>query len=390
MMILSLRATAFVISLVTTSLHAFSVAPFSNNVVGKTYNQKKISHNSFRHSHILRATSEEQEKKDDEIERLKSMAAKLRAEVASLEADRQEELALAAQHAFEKFDTNKDGVISLEELKEGLERELKLELPEKRVKKVMEDFDTTGSGELQLDEFVSVEQFRNKLEALARDEKQAALDAAKAAQKEEAVAQVIQQQLDMINEKPPSASERVLSCLPYLFPLLDSLQFGRYLMLDNADNIFVAILAIVFALYRSIPFSGLICFFALSFLSGNLSINRLIRFNMQQSIFLDIALFFPGLFGALYGILFSNVLPLPQAVTVLGNDAVFFGLLLTIGYCTVSSLLGIAPDKIPLLSDAVSARMPTVDSFSNNLQDMGLMKMEEKKDDKKKDDKKDE
>ena len=63
---------------------------------------------------------------DDEIERLRSMAAKIRAEVASLEADKAQEMADAAQKAFDKFDTNSDGAISLEELKTGLEKNLKV------------------------------------------------------------------------------------------------------------------------------------------------------------------------------------------------------------------------------------------------------------------------
>ena len=81
---------------------------------------------------------------DDEIERLRSMAAKIRAEVASLEADKAQEMADAAQKAFDKFDTNSDGAISLEELKTGLEKNLKVRLlkekgksqvPKKRMKK---------------------------------------------------------------------------------------------------------------------------------------------------------------------------------------------------------------------------------------------------------------
>ena len=105
----------------------------------------------------------------DEVERLKSMAAKLRAEAASLEAEQQQEMADAAQRAFDKFDTNSDGEVSLQELKAGLEKAFKTELPDKRVAKLMEDFDKSGDGALQLDEFVTVEQFRNKLDSLARE-----------------------------------------------------------------------------------------------------------------------------------------------------------------------------------------------------------------------------
>ena len=56
------------------------------------------------------------------------MAAKLRAEAASLEADKAKQLAEAAEKAFSRFDVNSDGEVSLSELKLGLEKELKVRL----------------------------------------------------------------------------------------------------------------------------------------------------------------------------------------------------------------------------------------------------------------------
>ena len=54
------------------------------------------------------------------------MAAKLRAEAASLEADKANQLAEAAEKAFRKFDVNSDGDVSLGELKAGLEKAFKV------------------------------------------------------------------------------------------------------------------------------------------------------------------------------------------------------------------------------------------------------------------------
>lgn len=53
-----------------------------------------------RNAFLLRASN--QEEVDDEIDRLKQMAAKLRAEAASLEAQQQQAMAKAAEKAFQK------------------------------------------------------------------------------------------------------------------------------------------------------------------------------------------------------------------------------------------------------------------------------------------------
>jgi len=291
------------------------------------------------------------------------MAAKLRAEAASLEAQQSQAMADAAERAFRKFDTDEDGQISLEELKAGLEKAFKTDLSEKRVKRLMEDFDKTGDPtSLTKEEFVSVDQFRNRLDALQREEKEMARQAALEAKREEEAAQFVQATMDLINDKPPTGTEKILSVLPYLFPLLDGLQFGRFLFVENPDNALSILAGVTYALYRSIPFGGFIAFFALNFLSGNPRINRLIRFNMQQAIYLDIALFFPGLLAAVYGLIGGG---LPRAATEIGSDVLFFSLLAALAYSIVSSLLGIAPNKLPLISGAVENRMPTVDMFDS-------------------------
>ena len=70
--------------------------------------------------------AQDDDAQDNEIERLKRQAAKLRAEAASLEADKAKQLAVAAEKAFNRFDINSDGEVSLSELKLGLEKELKV------------------------------------------------------------------------------------------------------------------------------------------------------------------------------------------------------------------------------------------------------------------------
>jgi len=82
-------------------------------------------------------------------------------------------------------------------------------------------------------------------------------------QKEEEMARLAEAKLEILNEKDPTTRDKIVSVLPYLFPLMDSLQFARFFIVDNIDNPFVTILGLLFAAYRSIPFSGFIAFFAL-------------------------------------------------------------------------------------------------------------------------------
>lgn len=330
--------------------------------------------------------TEADDAQDNEIERLKKMAAKLRAEAASLEADKAKQLAEAAQKAFNKFDVNSDGEVSLAELKIGLEKELKTEISEKRVKELMDVFDSSGDGALQLDEFVTVDKFRNQLESLAREEKRLAVEAEQESKRQEQEALLAEAKLEFLNDKEPTTSDKLVSVLPYLFPLMDGLQYGRFLLAsdDAGANPLVVIVALLYSLYRSIPFSGFAAFFALNFLSGNPSLNRLVRFNMQQAIFLDIALFFPSLLIGLGGLILGNVpgLNLPAAGGELFSDVIFGTLLLTLTYCVGSSLLGKEPSSIPIVSQSVKDRMPTIDMFDDNGQFVPSESRGEKDDDK--------
>lgn len=241
------------------------------------------------------------------------------------------------------------------------------EISSKRVAELMKIFDISGDGALQLSEMPPLEKFRNTLESLKREEKRLAEEAKKQALIEKEAELLAAARLDFLNEKEATMGERVISILPYLFPLMDGLQYGRFLLGTSDDsNPLILILAVLYSLYRSIPFSGFVAFFALNFLSGNPGINRLIRYNMQQAIFIDIALFFPSLIIGLGSLVVGGVEGgLPQAAGELFSDVMFGTLLLTLAYCTGSSLLGREPGGIPLISDAVKDRMPSIDMFDD-------------------------
>ena len=127
------KATALITTaLVISSTTAF--VPTTRTQLPITTRTNYINNNSLQSNIIqpiqtsLQATESEDNAQDSEIERLRAQAAKLRAEAASLEADKANQLAEAAEKAFQKFDINSDGEVSLSELKTGLEKELKVRI----------------------------------------------------------------------------------------------------------------------------------------------------------------------------------------------------------------------------------------------------------------------
>jgi hypothetical protein len=86
------------------------------------------------------ATAETQ----SEVDRLRTMAAKLRTEAASMDAEKGQEQVDVTQRALAKFDTNVDCQVSLDELKAGLAKARKTDLEDDRVKRLMEEFDVSG------------------------------------------------------------------------------------------------------------------------------------------------------------------------------------------------------------------------------------------------------
>lgn len=143
-------------------------------------------------------------------------------------------------------------------------------------------------------------------------------------------------------------TDRILSCVPYIVPLLDGDRYGRFLfyqipLLGLADNIILGPFKLI---YGAIPFAQLIFFIGLSVLSRNPEIPRPVRFNMQQALLLDIALIFPSLLGQI---------PVPLILANSGSNFVYLAMVGCIGYAVISNLSGKVPDEIPVISDAAGS-----------------------------------
>ncbi|MBD3883612.1 hypothetical protein IFO70_17735 [Phormidium tenue FACHB-886] len=145
--------------------------------------------------------------------------------------------------------------------------------------------------------------------------------------------------------------DRTFACLPYLLPLLDVLVmfsapfFNQFPALQPILLVFAPLIAI----YRGIPFMGLIIFFALFLLVvRNESISHFIRFNAMQAILLDIVLF---LFNIIFAYALAPILGSGLLLDTLFN-VIFLGTIAAVIYSVAQSLLG-RYAEIPTISDAV-------------------------------------
>ncbi|GMH48433.1 hypothetical protein TL16_g00287, partial [Triparma laevis f. inornata] len=349
---------------------AFHLSPPSRTFFAPRSTLKSISANPLsalaqrRTSFSLRSIPTDD---DGEVAAILAQAAKLRAEAASIEAAFAAEKAAKLAAAFTKFDVDGDGVITYSELITGLKKNLKTEdLDESAVRRLFGELDSDGNNVLDVAEFkMGVSEMATRIDSYIREERQAKIEAEKEAKLAKEKADKALAKLEFLNDAPPNQTEKLLSTLPYLFPLMDGLQYGRFL-LQGEDNVLVNAIALVYVVYRQIPFSGFVAFFALNFLAGNPKLNRLVRWNLQQAIFVDIALIFPGLLSGIARAGLPAIgVTLPAAFMETFDDATFVALLGVLGYCVVSSLLGREPGGIPFVSKAVGDRMPTIDMFDD-------------------------
>lgn len=154
-----------------------------------------------------------------------------------------EEKSQALREAFNLLDTNRDGSLSVEELRQGLSNQLSIAVTVTQASDLMKVFDESGDGELQFEEFQGLEPMKRKLEILMRNE-EAAADKARA-ESIEAKRASLEAKLrsdlisEYLNESPPTLIDRVVSVLPYALPFVDSLQYGRFIVAIFNQNPFV-------------------------------------------------------------------------------------------------------------------------------------------------------
>ena len=157
------------------------------------------------------------------------------------------------------------------------------------------------------------------------------------------------------NRGGSTVPERLVSSLPYLLPLFDSLRYGRFLMLQfPIISTVLAPLNPLIQLYFTVPFASLASFFAIYLLIvNNFEWDRNVRFNAMQAILLDIVLIFPGLIESVLKFRPMGGIGLQMYVQV--YNAIFLFVLVAVVYAIGSNIIG-STARIPLVADAADAQ----------------------------------
>jgi hypothetical protein len=262
------------------------------------------------------------------------------------------------EECFKLFDLDGSGAVDAAELQHGMRTFAGgAEIDEALAKELVKAHDRNGDGVLQPEEF-ELSALQTTLEGLLaarREEELESFRKTREQQDEEKALEAEQAALPEANEDTGLLT-RMVSCLPYLMPMIHCLKYGVLYWLMLASEVpFAAVvfqtLLNVFQWMLAFPFADLILIFGMQALADNAKLPMLLRFNLRQAILIDVGL---GLFGLADGLVESMLhFSLPVS-------PIFFLTMAFTTYALLYSLLGIAPDGIPLVSkDAYNSIAPT-------------------------------
>jgi len=153
---------------------------------------------------------------------------------------------------------------------------------------------------------------------------------------------------EMLNDDR-SFGTRAWAALPYLMPLFDQLQSALPLaaVVPSLKPLF-GLLSTPFALYAAAPFGAQFLWFVFFLVANNRRLPRLVRYSLQQAVLLDVTYF---VLSVLATVVYSAVGGMGTAEESIGGW-LYSVLFATIVYCFVCCALGRDPDGIPVISES--------------------------------------
>ncbi|XP_078443669.1 TIC 20-v-like protein [Wolffia australiana] len=149
--------------------------------------------------------------------------------------------------------------------------------------------------------------------------------------------------------------DRLLSAACYLYPFLDGVQYGKYVITQfPAFQLLLQPLVPAIRLFKGFPLNGLLIFFTLYFavVRNPGSFSRFVRFNTMQAIVLDVLLIFPDLLERSFSPRGGVGLDLIMSL----DSTVFLFLLVSLVYGSSSCLFGQIP-KLPIVAEAAERQV---------------------------------
>eukprot|EP00913_Durusdinium_trenchii_P028974 g27168.t1 len=232
---------------------------------------------------VLQATGSSTE----DPEALAKEAAKLRAEVAQLEAEQEEARRKERQALFRILDTDSSGALDAKELQKGIKDVMGADVDDATAERLVKSLDLNGDGIIQPEEldFDAVQRLLREFRKELQDKEEAEKTAAYATTEEE----MLRKEWEHLPEDTGLLT-RAGSFAAYLLPLTDALRFGLFLF---AAFPFVQpllnFLVLPALLINALPFGlgYLALFFVMQGLASNKELPALLRYNLRQAITLD-------------------------------------------------------------------------------------------------------
>ncbi|KAJ8500334.1 hypothetical protein OPV22_010886 [Ensete ventricosum] len=157
------------------------------------------------------------------------------------------------------------------------------------------------------------------------------------------------------NGEPADPLDRILGAACYLYPFLDGVHYGRF-VLTEFPSLQLVLQPFVPAihLFRSSPLIPSLLFFTLYFavVRNPSRFGRFVRFNTMQAIVLDVLLIFPDLLERIFNPNGGIGLELLQSF----DSTVFLFLLVSLVYGSTACLMGQVP-RLPLVAEAAEMRV---------------------------------
>lgn len=304
---------------------------------------------------VLQATGSSTE----DPEALAKEAAKLRAEVAQLEAEQEEARRKERQALFRILDTDSSGALDAKELQKGIKDVMGADVDDATAERLVKSLDLNGDGIIQPEEldFDAVQRLLREFRKELQDKEEAEKTAAYANTEEEMLRKEWEQ---FLASRPPRNEDtglltRAGSFAAYLLPLTDALRFGLFLF---AAFPFVQpllnFLVLPALLINALPFGlgYLALFFVMQGLASNKELPALLRYNLRQAITLDIFLVLMSLVGGVFqGIASLAQTPLPVELVGFSSTLIYVAVTACCIYSIVVSLSGNLPTGLGVLSE---------------------------------------